>query len=253
MRNSTRSLIVVSVASTAALFCGPGAAQTVPPAAAGAEICCNHPQSPRPLTPAVEWNYTSTIPTVHKRDDDSVYFEPRVGVRQILYRCSQHYHCKAENVQGCPGESPIPDAEKDCPAHPTPGTLVEIHTVYHLGPLLNPTPEGLDRCIPGSLVVVGYAAKVTQLPSNGLVPLHFGPPAAEWTGSATNVDLPPPPAPPECKVAAFWHFALGCNFEVTEHQLAMFTHPDGKRMLQPQERRSRDLTRIVSTRKAAKP
>jgi hypothetical protein len=99
------------------------------------------------------------------------------------------------------------------------------------------------------VVVVGYHAMVTGDPTGPPVPEHFGPPAAEWSGSATNADEPPPPAPPECKVAAFWSFALGCDFKVSLSQLAGLNPPDGTRDLQRGNRLSRDLTHIIAPSK----
>jgi hypothetical protein len=247
MRNAARSIAGVAVALAAAGFSGHGSAQAAPQTEPVCAACCYHPQSPRSLT-AADWDWTSRVPTVSRHTTDSIDYVPRPGVRLTLHRCSQHYHCRIENVQACPKQSAAP-AEGECPKDPPVGSWVEIHTVYHQGPALNPLPEPIDRCGPGPLVVVGYHAKVTSAASRRPpVPQHFGPPSAEWSGSATNVD-PPPPAPPDCKAAAFWSFALGCDFEVSTEQLRPFTHPDGARALQPKNRLSHDLTHIVGPSK----
>ena len=243
MRNAARSIAGVAVALAAVGFSAQGSAQPAPQAEL---VCptCNHPQSPRSLTDA-DWDWTSRIPAVTERTADSITYSPRQGVQLTLHRCSQHYHCRIENVQACPKQSAAPaEGEGECPKDPPVGSWVEIHTVYHQGPTLIPTPEPIDRCQPGNLVVVGYHAKVTSAPIHSRVPVHFGPPSAEWSGSATNIDNPPDP--PQCKVAAFWSFALGCDFKVSSEQLRSFTHPDQARALQPADRLSHDLTHIVS-------
>ena len=247
MRNAARSIAGVAIVLAAAGFSAQGSAQPAPQAEPASETCCNHPQSPRSLTGA-DWNYTSTVSTVLRQSDDSVRYAPRAGVQEVLHRCSQHYHCRIENVQGCAKESAAPAAgQSACPARPVVGSWVEVHTVYHLGPTVTPTPEGLEQCDPATLVVVGYQAQVTTAPVTSPIPVHFELPAAEWTGSSTGVDKPPPP---ECKVAAFWRFALGCNFRLSEQQLVkFFMHPEEAREIQPPNRRSRDLTHIVQGRR----
>jgi hypothetical protein len=248
MRKAARSLAGIAVALAAIGFSVHGSAQPAPQPEPVCAACCYHPQSPRSLT-AADWDWTSTTPTVLRNTADSISYQPRAGVKLVLHRCSQHYHCRIENVQACPGQRGAPAAgESECPANPPVGSWVEIHTVYHNGPVINPTPEGLDRCLPETLVVVGYHAKVTSEAVRPPVPVHFGPPSAEWSGSATNVD-PPPPAPPDCKAAAYWSFALGCDFKVSEEQLKAFTHPDGARALQTGNRLSHDLTHVVASPK----
>lgn len=244
MRNAARRLAGVVVAGVALCFCGLSSAQPAP-APAPAPGTCRIPQSPRSLT-AADWNQTSETPAVSQNTADSVSFMARDGRKLILHLCSQHYHCRIENVQTCEGEKATPAAgESACPARPPVGSWIEIHTVYHEGPTLNPLPEDLKSCR-GTLVVLGYHAKVTAAPASSPIPVPFGPPAAEWSGSATNVDVPPPPAPPECKAAAFWHFALGCDFTLSQARIVdRFKHPDEARGLQPPNRLSRDLTHIV--------
>ncbi len=161
MRNAARSIAGVAIVLAAAGFSAQGSAQPAPE-----EVCvnCYHPQSPRRLT-AADWNWTSRTPTVSRRSADSILYSPRAGVPAlVLHACSQHYHCRIENLQNCPGQSasPIPDLT-ECPEHPPVGSWVEIHTAYHQGPALHPLPEGLEGCHqPGALAVVGYHAKVTS-------------------------------------------------------------------------------------------
>ena len=221
----------------AACFCLQGAAQ-VP--------CCKIPQSPRELKSA-DYNYTSTVPIVVHDTDTSILYTPRAGVAPMkLNRCSQHYHCHIENVQECPtlaevGASPA-DESKAC-SKPKVGDLIEIHTAYHKGPLCTPTPQGLDCCTQEPIVVVGDHATVIAGTTPGGIPVLFGPPAAEWSGSTTNEDN----VPNECKPGVFWHFALGCKNTIglttLEHAL---DHPDAARPLQPADRLSHDLTHVVA-------
>ena len=247
MRNAARSIAGVAIVLAAAGFSARGSAQPAPQAELACPTC-GHPQSPRSLT-AADWDWTSRVPAVTERTADSILYSPRQGVRLTLHHCSQHYHCRIENLQSCPGQSAstIPDLT-ECPEHPPVGSWVEIHTVYHDGPALDPLPEGLEGCRqPGALVVVGYHARVTSSGSGLPLPVFFGPPSAEWSGSSTNAD-PPPPEPPACKVAAFWSFTLGCDFRLSQRQLEDFEHPDRARALQPSDRLSRDLTHIVRTK-----
>jgi hypothetical protein len=247
MRNGARSFTFLAVSLAAALVCGQAAAQTAP-----SETCCTRPQSPRSLTDA-DWDFTSAVSTV-QQNGASVFYEPRAGDRKTLHICSQHYHCRIENVQTCNKESAAPAAgESACPAQPPVGSWVEVHTAYHDAPAVIPTPQGLGSCDLKTVVVVGYHAQVTADPFTvPSIPVHFGPPAAEWTGSSTGADVPPLP---ECKVAAFWHFTLGCGFKLSQRLLtAELDHPEEARGLQPANRLSKDLTHIVvPKRKAAKP
>jgi len=246
MRNAARSIAWIAVAWMAV---GPGHGWAQPASEGPVCVNCYHPQSPRRLT-AADWDWTSRAPTVSRRSADSILYSPRAGVPAlVLHACSQHYHCRIENLQSCPGHSAstIPDLT-ECPEHPPAGSWVEIHTAYHDGPALHPLPEGLEGCHqPGALVVVGYHAKVTSEQTDSPVPVYFGPPSAEWSGSSTNAD-PPPPEPPACKVAAFWSFTLGCDFKLSQKQLEDFEHPDRARALQPPDRLSHDLTHIVRTK-----
>jgi hypothetical protein len=216
-----------------------GAAQTEPG-------CCKIPQSPRKLLPA-DYNYTSTVPTVRQgTSNDSIRYSPRAGVEMTLHRCSQHYHCRIENVQACPFEVGHPGQPVGGACQPPKvGDVVEIHTAYHAGPLRTPTPENLTGCTDGPIVVVGYHATLTATGHPG-IPVYFGPESAEWSGSTTNEDN----TPNECKPAVFWSFALGCHFEVGLKALqTAFTHPDAVRALQTGDRVSKDLTHIVAPKK----
>jgi hypothetical protein len=251
MRSAARSIAWIAVAWVAVGFPGQGSAQPAPQTESVCAACCYHPQSPRSLT-ATDWNQTSRIPTVSQISANSIRYKPRADVSLTLNVCSQHYHCGIENVQACPRQSAAPAVRGSaCPAKLTVGSWVEIHTAYYDGPVLNHPPRSLDECKKSRTVVVvtGYHAMVTEDPTGSPVPLHFGPPAAEWWGSATNADNPPPPAPPECKVAAFWSFALGCDFKVSLRQLEPLNPPDGTRVLQPSNRLSRDLTHIIAPSK----
>jgi hypothetical protein len=255
MRNGARSFTGFALALAASLVCGQAIAQTAPAAGPAAGTCCT-PQSPRSLTPA-DWNYTSTIPAVYYQSGiNSIKYELRPGVTKTLYRCSQHYHCHIENVQACNKESAAPaGGESACPAKPPVGSWIEVHTAYHDAPAVIPTPEDLGSCDLKTVVVVGYHAKVTEDSVTSPIPVQFGPPAAEWSGSSTGPDKPPVP---ECKVAAFWHFALGCDFKLSQQELVKdFHHPEEARGLQPADRVSKDLTYIVAKKvvkkKAAKP
>jgi hypothetical protein len=252
MRNGARSFTGFALALAASLVCGQAMAQTAP----AAETCCTRPQSPRSLTDA-DWDYTSGDPAVYPLGDPKlIKYELRPGIIKTLYRCSQHYHCHIENVQTCNKESAAPaGGESACPAKPPVGSWIEVHTAYHDAPAVIPTPEDLGSCDLKTVVVVGYHAKVTEDPVTSPIPVHFGPPAAEWTGSSTGPDKPPVP---ECKVAAYWHFALGCDFKLSQQELVKeFHHPEEARGLQPPDRLSKDLTHIVAKKvakkKAAKP
>jgi hypothetical protein len=233
MRNAARILVCIAAA---VLVCGLGSAQPAPKTAAACPTCCDNPQSPRILT-AGHWNGTSTTPTVTQRTPDSITYSPRPGARLILHACSQHYHCRIENVQTCQGQHGSDGSA--CPTNLPDGSWVEIHTAYHAGPARDPLPHGLNQCDVGPVVVVGYHARVTAAPGGGTVPVHFGPPAAEWWGSSTNAEAP------SCKDPAFWHFTLGCDFTVTRQQLGPLAPPDTARPLQPQDRLSHDLIHVV--------
>lgn len=231
MRNAARILRGVAAAGIAALCCGLGSAQSAPKTA----TACDNPQSPRELK---SWDRTERVPTVTQRTPDSIDYSPRPGARLVLHACSQHYHCEIENVQACPDQHGSSGGA--CPTSLPDRSWVEIHTAYHAGPAINPLPEGLEKCTVGPVVVVGYHARVTSSPDQSPVPIHFGPPAAEWWGSSTNAK------PPACKDPAFWHFALGCDFTVSRSQLRHFEHADTARPLQSSL--SHDLTHIDPAR-----
>lgn len=246
MRHATRVLARLFLVLAAAGVCGRGAAQPAPqpaPAPATCPTCpYGNPQSPRSLT-AADWKWTTGTPAVRRRDADSIVYSPRVGVDLTLHRCAQHYHCRIENVQGCPAEHEPRAPEAACPREPPVDSWVEIHTVYHQGPLRVPTPQELDLCTEQPLVVVAHHAQVTR-DTTPLPLVHFGPPSAEWSGSSTN------PEPPDCKPAAYWAFALGCGFRVSQKQLFDgFDHPEEPRPLQTGDRLSSDLTHVVGKRR----
>jgi hypothetical protein len=228
MRNAARITRGVAAAGIAVLCFGLGSAQ---PASKTATTCGN-PQSPRVLE---NWDRTDKVPTVTQLTPDSIDYSPRPGAKLVLHACSQHYHCEVENVQPtCPGQHGSSGGA--CPKGLPDESWVEIHTAYHAGPAIHPLPEDLGKCTVGPVVVVGYHAKVTSSQDQSPVPIHFGPPAAEWWGSSTNAN------PPSCKDPAFWHFTLGCDFTVSRHQLDHFHHADTARPLQTSL--SHDLTHI---------
>ncbi|HXO22702.1 MAG TPA: hypothetical protein VOA87_22505, partial [Thermoanaerobaculia bacterium] len=77
---------------------------------------------------------------------------------QTLHLCSQHFHCKIENFQGCDGQSvsPVPGPE-ECPV-PPPGSWVEVHRAYAavsgcVGPIF-------QCCRQAPFFAIGYHAKV---------------------------------------------------------------------------------------------
>jgi hypothetical protein len=242
MRNFARIFAGIAAVGAVVLVGRLDAAQ---PAPKKTEAACPNPQSPRKLTSA-DWDRRDKVPKVSPGTQDSIEYSPSAGVKLVLHPCSQHYHCLIENFQGCPGQVE-PDPRRACPELKA-GNWVEIHTAYHVGPTVNPLPENLGKCDgnAGPLVVVGYHAKVTAPLTKPALPLHFGPPAAEWSGSSTNNENDDPPS---CKAPAFWHFALGCDFTVSTAQLGQFHHPDEARRLQPPDRLSHDLTLIEVSKK----
>jgi hypothetical protein len=250
MRNVARILAGMVAAGAVVLVCCLDAAQPASKKSTPGvcPTCCPNPQSPRRLT-AAELTRRSTAPKVTRGAGGSVIYTPRPGVRLTLNPCSQHYHCYIENFQACPGQV-ASDQDRQCPnTPPQEGSWVEIHTAYHNGPAINPLPEDLSRCTAEPVVVVGYHAKVTSSGDGPPVPIHFGPPAAEWSGSSTGVK------PERCLGAAFWSFTLGCRFTVSPRLLApcpsgCFTRPDGARKLQPPAALSHDLTHIVPPAKS---
>jgi hypothetical protein len=238
MRNVARILAGIAAAGAVVLVGRLDAAQPAPKAPKKTSAACPNPQSPRRLTPA-HWT-PGSVPKVSPGAQDSIEYSPSPGVKHVMHPCSQHYHCRIENFQGCPGQVE-PDGTDACPRL-APGNWVEIHTAYHVGPTVDPLPEGLEKCDgnAGPLVVVGYQAKVTGSPAVPSFPLQFGPPAAEWSGSSTNTK---DDNPPSCKGPAFWHFAMGCGFTVSAHQIE-HSHAETARRLQTGGNLSHDLIYI---------
>lgn len=262
MRNAARILVGIAAAGAVVVVCRLDAAQTAPKKTTTtkttttttttttkkAGATCSNPQSPRKLTPA-ELTRPSTDPKVTKGPGGSVIYTPRPGERLTLNPCSQHYHCYIENFQGCPGQV-ASYQDRECPKGlPQEGSWVEIHTAYHRGPAINPLPEDLSRCTVEPVVVVGYHAKVTSSGDGPPAPIHFGPPAAEWSGSSTGVK------PERCLGPAFWSFTLGCDFKVSPRLFALtpcpgcLTHAEAARKLQPPAALSDDLTCISCPKK----
>jgi len=214
----------------------PGAAQ---------QPSCPNPQSPRNLDPAA-------VPSVYDQTSrqsivewlppaTSVQYRARPGCApQILQLCGQHYHAPIENTQGCQGE---PKEPGKAGGEVKPGDRVEIHTVYasRVHPFSGCDPVTLDCCEAGPFVVLAYSATVTAGGQAEPIVPPTGRPLAEWSGSTTNADR----YPGECKPPAQWSFRLGCDFKVSEAQLKPLKHPDPARGLQPCNRLSRDLTRVV--------
>jgi hypothetical protein len=198
-------------------------------------------QSPRLLE---NYDAESETSTVAPGADDTLIFTPRGGTPTTLHRCSQHYHCWIENLQPeCPGQhaTAAGGPAEGCPKLPPVDSWVEIHTVYSAEVGGSCDPETLACCTKEPFVVMGYHAKVTADTTPGPVPVQWGPPSAEWTGSNTGPDNPPG----ECKpIRAQWSFTLGCDLTVSLGQLSLFHHQDQARGLQPPERLSSDLTHV---------
>jgi hypothetical protein len=198
-------------------------------------------QSPRLLE---NYDAESETSTVAPGADDTLIFTPRGGTPTTLHRCSQHYHCWIENLQPeCPGQhaTAAGGPAEGCPKLPPVDSWVEIHTVYSAEVGGSCDPETLACCTKGPFVVMGYHAKVTADTTPGPVPVQWGPPSAEWSGSNTGPDNPPG----ECKpIRAQWSFTLGCDLTVSLGQLGLFHHQDQARGLQPPERLSSDLTHV---------
>ncbi len=200
-------------------------------------------QSPRRLE---KYDATSKTSTIRKGPADTLVYTPRGGTPVTLQRCGQHYHCWIENLQPtCAGQHATPEGgpAAGCPKLPPAGSWVEIHTVYskevaHDGC----DPETLDCCKAGPFVVKGYHAKVTEGGKPEPVPVLWGVPAAEWSGSNTGPDNPPGSCKP---IHAQWDFKLGCGFTVSLGQLGGFHHQDQARGLQPPDRLSHDLTHVI--------
>jgi hypothetical protein len=213
----------------------PGAAQ---------QPSCPNPQSPRDLNPRTHpslYDQTSRQSIAEWLPPaDSVQYRARPGCApQRLLRCGQHYHYPIENTQGCPGEAPRAGTAG---GEVKPGDRVEVHTVFSSKVRSgNCDPVTLDCCEEGPFLVLAWSATVTA--GGQAVPIvpPTGRPLAEWSGSTTNADQ----VPGECKPAAQWSFRLGCGFRVSEAQLKELKHPDPARGLQPCNRLSRDLTRVM--------
>jgi hypothetical protein len=234
------------------------AAKSARPAAKAGANCggCPNCQSPRKLENATSAPASFVSPGP---DDGTILYH--VGgtgkmAPKTLHRCSQHYHCWIENLQPlCPGQTATENGgPPKCPDRPPVNSWVEIHTAY--APKLGTACQGnyeTTKCCEtdphdpdAPIVVLGYHAKVTAGGTPGPVPTYWGQPvpgpvpavwgatADEWSGSTTG----PNSSPNECKPAAQWSFALGCDFTVSEGQLALFTHPEPARGLQPADRLS---------------
>lgn len=220
------------------LVCAVCLGGAAPPAGSPAQSCIN--QSPRRLD---EPRPVTTTSIVAPGVDDTLFYTPRTGGAAVkLSRCGQHYHCEIENFQGCPGQHLTLNPAPTCRPVAT-GDWIEIHTVYAADVVRDRycDPETLDCCRTAPFVVMAYHAKVAgpTLPV-APVPVLWGLPASEWSGSNTGWD--PPGA---CKpVAAQWSFIRGCNFTVSESQLRVFRHADAARRLQPPARLSQDLVRV---------
>jgi hypothetical protein len=232
MRADTRSRVavvvaIVGIAWIAAAFALRGAAG---PAGAKAKRCDN-PQSPRKLE---HYDHNSKVSIVRQGPNDTVLYTPRDQPKAqpiTLRRCSQHYHCQVENTQPQCGEqgAVAPAAAASSPYCPMPParSWVEIHTAYSFQ--AECVAEGLECCTKQPVVVIAYHAKLTDGGLGGPVPVPWGPPSAEWSGSSTGVK-----PPLECKGPAQWAFTLGCGFTVTKRQLEQFRYPERARPLQDQ-------------------
>jgi hypothetical protein len=256
MRSRDRARLTLAIILAAGALCLRGSAAQ--PAAKAAASCggCLNCQSPRVLPESIH-----EVPhsMVRPGPDDATIYYTDMPEQKLLHRCSQHYHCSIENRQTCNGPSAIASRPRsECgPLHA--GEWVEIHTVY--APTVGTGCDGnyeSTRCCEGDpKIVLAYHARVTsdilpgpvpvywgQVP--GPVPAFWGTTAAEWSGSTTGPDN----EANECKPAALWSFALGCDFTVSLGQLRLFTHPEPARGLQRQARLSQDLRRVkrVSTK-----
>ena len=198
---------------------------------------CTVPQSPRRV-----WlhDQQSTVSTVERGPDQSIYYTPRAGgERQQLFRCGQHYHCRVENQQRCPGDPTPPAPAERCPAQPGIGDWIEVHTVYAAEVGTQCDPETLDCCRTAPFLVRAYQARATA--SDAPLPDPWTLPVIEWSGSTTGPDE----TPDECKPAAQWSFTPECTLEVGQEVLeSLFHHPDEARPLQAADRLSRDLTLV---------
>jgi hypothetical protein len=217
-------------------LCLRGSAQ---PAATPNQTCVN--QSPRVLA---NYNVDPGQATVRRGSNDNILiYTPPGGTPTTLYRCGQHYHCRIENLQpNCSGQMATEIGTPPLCSQPPADGWVEIHTVYAaVGRGDGCDPETLNCCVAPPFVVKAYHARVRPGSQLSSVPVRWGSPAAEWSGSNTGPD----DYPGGCKpLPARWDFTLGCNFQVTWGQLKNFHHPEPARGLQPAARLSTDLTKI---------
>jgi len=199
---------------------------------------CTVPQSPRRV-----WLYDqrSTVSTVERGPDQSIYYTPRAGgERQQLFQCGQHYHCYVENQQKCPGDPSPPPGEAKCPAHPGVGDWIEVHTVYAAQVGTQCDSETLDCCRKEPFLVRAYQVRVTD--SHATLPDPWSPLVIQWSGSTTGPDK----TSNECKPAAQWSFTPECKLEVGRDVLEdLFHHPHEARALQTADRLSHDLTLVT--------
>jgi hypothetical protein len=240
MRGSDRIHIGLAILLLGGAVCLRGLAQ---PAATPDQPCTN--QSPRVLA---NYNVDPGLATVHHGiNDNTLVYTPQGGSPMILHRCSQHYHCRIENLQpDCPGQMATEIGTPPLCAQPSLDSWVEIHTVYAAKVRgQGCDPESLNCCAAGPFVVKAYHARVEANPQAKAqattVSVLWDLPAAEWSGSNTGPD----DYPGGCKpLAARWSFTLGCTFRVTWGQLKGFHHPEPARGLQPANRLSTDLAKI---------
>ncbi len=225
---------VIAGLLAAALLLGPARGQEA------GSATCSIPQSPRNVRAFDQESKFSII--VERGADGSIVYQPRAGVlRQRLYPCGQHYHCRLENSQGC-DRRPEAMGPGSCKALPQVGDWIEIHTVYAVEVGTSCDRESLDCCKTGPLLVRAFQAKVVSGSPDAPFPDPWARPLYQWSGSATGPD----DVPYQCKAAAEWSFSPGCAFRVTKQALAKrLPHPHSARGVQPKERLSHDLTRVV--------
>jgi len=207
-------------------FCLRGAAQ---PAVKGGPTCPCTNQSPRQLGTTQH----SSESIVRQGPNDTVVYKARGSTTTwTLARCSQHYHPQLENLQ------------RQCTMPPN---SVEIHTAYSLRPSC--VREDTSCCTQEPVVVLAYQARVTAGGETGPVPVRWGPPWAQWSGSTTGPDKAGEPCYGQlpygsCKPHAQWSFLTRCDLQVSQAQLATFRYPEAARPIQPPERLSSDLTLV---------
>jgi hypothetical protein len=215
---------------------------------------CPVPQSPRNINPSTAPYHGpsdhSVVVSMTPSQDEVRYKSREAGaVIETLYRCSQHYHVPAEDVQGCAGESEVITPPGTPPARvPGPGQWVGVHTAYasNRPPVPCPNPESLDCCT-GTVLVLGFNARVTAGGANGPILTPAGNRRAEWSGSNTGSDKDPG-GPTSCKeTRAAWSFRLSCDFTLSQAQLGtrLPGGPQAARPLQGGPRISRDLLLVT--------